>query len=79
MISGSLDFTIDAITAQNDRVVAEVRSAARLVNSDTYEQTYVYVFTVREGKIASVAEHYNALVAQEKLEPLMKQIRGRSA
>jgi ketosteroid isomerase-like protein len=32
----------------------------------------VYVFRFRDGRIASVAEHYNALVAEEKLIPLMQ-------
>lgn len=72
MTDGPLHFTVDAVTAQDDRIVAEARSAGRLVNGEYYAQTYVYVFRVREGLIASVAEHYNALVAQEKLVPLMK-------
>lgn len=74
MVAGPVEFVIDSVTAQDERVVAEVRSKAPLVNGDTYEQTYVYVFRLREGRIAAVAEHYNALIAQEKLVPLMKQI-----
>lgn len=74
MTDGPLHFTIDAITAQDDRIVAEARSTGRLINGENYAQTYVYVFRVREGRIAAVAEHYNALVAQEKLLPLMKEL-----
>lgn len=74
MTDGPLRFTIDAVTAQDDRIVAEARSAGRLINGEHYAQTYVYVFRVRDGRIASVAEHYNALVAQEKLMPLMKEL-----
>jgi len=32
-----------------------------------------FVFRVRDGRIASVAEHYNALITQQKLVPLMKE------
>lgn len=74
MTERPLHFTIDAITAQDDRIVAEARSTGRLINGQDYAQTYVYVFRVRDGLIASVAEHYNALVAQEKLLPLMKEL-----
>ena len=74
MTDGPLRFTIDAVTAQDDRIVAEARSAGRLISGEDYTQTYVYVFRLRDGRIASVAEHYNALVAQEKLLPLMKEL-----
>lgn len=64
-------FTIDAITAEDDRVVAEARSTATLVSGELYAQTYVFAFRVRNGRIAHVAEHYNALETQAKLVPLM--------
>ena len=67
-------FTIDSITAEEDRAVAEVRSTARLVNGEDYAQTYIYVFRIRDGRIAAVAEHYNALISEEKLIPLMKEL-----
>ncbi|MGE4305297.1 MAG: nuclear transport factor 2 family protein [Novosphingobium sp.] len=76
MTVGPLRFTIDAVTAQDDRIVAEARSAGRLISGEDYAQTYVYVFRLRDGRIASVAEHYNALVAQEKLLPLMKELQA---
>lgn len=74
MTDGPLAFTVDSVTAQEDRIVAEARSTGRLVNGEDYAQTYVYVFRVRDGRIVSVAEHYNALVAQQKLLPLMKEL-----
>jgi len=77
MLKAPLAFTIDAITAEEDRAVAEVRSTGTLINGEPYEQTYVYVFRLRDGRIASVAEHYNALVSHEKLLPLMKELQAR--
>jgi ketosteroid isomerase-like protein len=74
MTDGPLQFTVDAVTAQDDRIVAEARSTGRLINGEDYVQTYVFVFRMRDGLIASVAEHYNALVAQQKLLPLMKEL-----
>jgi ketosteroid isomerase-like protein len=75
MTAGPLEFTIDSTTAEDDRVVAEVHSHGTLINGEDYANTYVYVFRMRDGKIASVAEHYNALIAQEKLVPLMAELR----
>jgi uncharacterized protein len=77
MCDGPLSFTIQSLTADEDRVVAEATSEGRLVNGETYSNTYVFVFRIRDGKIASVAEHYNALIAREKLVPLMGQVQAR--
>jgi len=71
MCATPLVFTVQAMTADEDRVVIEATSAATLVSGEDYRQTYVFVLRLRDGKIAAVAEHYNALVAQEKLLPLM--------
>jgi uncharacterized protein len=71
MLDGPLVFTIQSLTADEDRVVAEATSEGRLINGERYAQTYVFIFRIRDGRIAAVAEHYNALIAQEKLVPLM--------
>ena len=71
MCAGPLSFTINSLTADEDRVVAEAVSHAVLINGETYSNTYVFIFRIRDGKIASVAEHYNAITAREKLVPLM--------
>ena len=77
MLDGPIEMTVDAITAEDDRVVIEAHSVARLVNGESYANTYVYVLRLSpDGRIASVAEHYNALTAQEKLLPLMQQLRA---
>ncbi len=74
MCAQPIRFTIDAITAQEDRVLAEARSKARLINGEPYEMTYVFSFRIRDGRIAWIAEHYNALIVREKLFPLMAQL-----
>ena len=77
MCAQPLRFTINSLTADEDRVVAEVVSEGRLVDGQDYANTYVYVFRIRDGRIASVAEHYNALIVQEKLLPLMARAQAR--
>jgi uncharacterized protein len=72
-----LRFIIDSITAEDDRAVAEVHSEGTLINGEDYANTYVFVFRIRDGKIASVAEHFNALIVQEKLIPLMADLRAK--
>lgn len=76
MLDGQIGMSVDSITAQDDRVVIEAHSSARLVNGETYANTYIYVLRIKDGLICSVAEHYNALVAREKLVPLMKGLKS---
>ncbi|HEX7857036.1 MAG TPA: nuclear transport factor 2 family protein [Sphingobium sp.] len=77
MLDGPLRFTINSLTADEDRVVAEAVSEGTLINGEPYAQTYVFVLRIRDGRIASVAEHYNALIAQETLVPLMAEAQAR--
>jgi len=67
-------FTIDSITAEDDRAAAEVHSHGTLINGEPYANTYVFVFRFRDGRIAAVAEHFNALIVQEKMIPLVRTI-----
>ena len=77
MCAQPLAFTIHSLTAEDDRVVARL-SRGVLVNGEAYGNTYVFVFRIRDGRIASIAEHFNALVVQEKLIPLVTALRRES-
>jgi ketosteroid isomerase-like protein len=79
MCATPIAFTIQALTADEDRVVAEATSVGVLVSGEDYRQTYVFVLRIRDGKIASIAEHYNALIAQEKLMPLIAEAAAKVA
>ncbi len=73
MCERPLKYTIHSLTADEDRVIVEAQSEGTLINAKR-RATPICVLCIREGRIASVAEHYNALIAQEKLLPLMKQM-----
>lgn len=79
MLAEPIAFTVDAITAEEDRAVIEARSTGRLIDGRDYAQTYVFVLRVRDGRIAHIAEHYNAIEAREKLVPLMAQLLAKDA
>lgn len=76
MLAEPIAFTVDAITAEEDRAVIEARSTGKLIDGKDYAQTYIFALRVKDGRIAHIAEHYNALEAQEKLVPLMKAMKG---
>ena len=75
MCQSPIRFTVDAITAEDDRVVIEAHSQATLINGQQYANTYVFSLRVRNGRIAWIAEHYNPLIAQERLFPLAASLR----
>jgi len=70
MCKTPVQFTVDAITTEADRVLIEARSSALLIDDEAYANTYVFSLRVRDGRIAWIAEHYDAIVAQQRLLPL---------
>jgi uncharacterized protein len=72
IFSGSLSYSIDSLTAEDDRVAAEVQSRGKLVTGEDFHNTHVFMFRIRDGRIASVAEHMNAFIVREKLAPLLQ-------
>jgi ketosteroid isomerase-like protein len=79
MCARPLAFTIDALTQEGDRVVAEARSEGLLINGQPYANTYVFVFRIEGGRIAWIAEHFNALIVQETLIPVMQLLSAEDA
>lgn len=79
MTSPALTFSIQSLTAEEDRVVAEVESEGTLIDGQGYHNTYVFVFRIRDGFIASVAEHFNAVIVSKTLVPLMARMAGEDA
>jgi uncharacterized protein len=76
MCQSPIRFTVDAMTAEDDRVVVEAHSQATLIDGQEYANTYVFSLRVSNGRIAWIAEHCNPLIAQEKLFPLAASLRA---
>jgi len=72
LFSGGLRYTVDSLTAEEDRVAAEVQSRGTLVNGDAFHNVYIFMIRIRDGRIASVAEHFNPAAVQEKIMPLLQ-------
>ena len=63
--------TIHSLTAEGDRVVAEFRSKGTLENGAAYQNDYLFLFRVRDGRIAYVGESFNPDPVREKIAPAM--------
>lgn len=65
-------YTVDSLTAEEDRVAAEVRSDGTLVNGEKFHNDHVYVLRIRDGRVAHMTEHMNELVTRDQIGPLMQ-------
>jgi hypothetical protein len=62
---GGIHFTVHALTAEGDRVAAEVESHAPLVSGTTYNNHYHMLFEIRDGRIQVVKEYADTAHARE--------------
>jgi ketosteroid isomerase-like protein len=72
VFSGGIAYTVDSLTAEGDRVAAEVQGRGTLTNGETYHNIYAYILRIRDGRVASVAEHFNPEPIRQKIAPLLQ-------
>ncbi len=72
IFGGSMVYHLDSLTAEDDRVVAEVRSHGTLITDEPFQNTHIFLFRIRDGRVASVAEYMNQFAVREKIAPLMQ-------
>ena len=72
IFNGSLTYHIDALTSEEDRVAAEVTSTGILSNGEDFRNDHVFLFRLRDGKVAWMGEFMNQLVVNEKIVPLLQ-------
>jgi uncharacterized protein len=63
------DMTIEATTAEGERVALEVRGKCELANGRRYDNTYHFLILLREGRVQLVKEYLDTKVAQTAFGP----------
>jgi uncharacterized protein len=63
---------LNALTAEGDRIAAEIDAHGTLVDGQAFANRYVFILRIRDGRIASVAEHFNPAPVAEKIVPLIQ-------
>lgn len=64
-------FDILHLTAEDDRVSAEVKGTATLVNGTPYNQEYHFLFHLRDGKIVRLGEYFCTKRTEECFGPIL--------
>jgi len=70
-VTGGIDFTVHAMTAEGDRVAAEVSSHAELTTGAVYANQYHMLFGFRGAEIVEVKEYNDTLHAREVFGSLL--------
>jgi len=70
LTKGDCKFVIHGITAEGDRVAVEAESTAKLINGDTYNNTYHFLFQFKNGKIQLAKEYNDSKYASDSFEKL---------
>uniref|UniRef100_A0AAU2VS86 Nuclear transport factor 2 family protein n=1 Tax=Streptomyces sp. NBC_00008 TaxID=2903610 RepID=A0AAU2VS86_9ACTN len=63
LVPESMEFEFVGVIAEGERVLAEWKTRALARSGGRYEQHCLAVFTVRDGRIAAVREHFDTLHA----------------
>ncbi len=66
---GGLRLTVTGLTAEGDKVAAEVESLGAHVNGKTYNNRYHFLFTVRDGTVQEVKEYMDTLHLHQLITP----------
>jgi ketosteroid isomerase-like protein len=62
-----LQFTIKAMTAEDERVAIEAESHGRHVSGKTYHNQYHFLLIIHDGKIRALKEYMDTMHANEVL------------
>ena len=71
IFSNSLVYGIESLTAEDDRVVAEIKSHGTLAG-EPFDNTHLFLFRIRDGRIFNVMEYMNQFVVRDRIIPHMQ-------
>ena len=73
LFKDGLRFEYESVTAENDRVVCQVKGFSTLADGREYNNQYVFVFYIRDGKIYRLDDYYDTKLADELIFQTMEQ------
>lgn len=60
-----LRFEYESVTAEDDRVICQVKGFSKLADGRQYNNQYIYFFYMRDGKIRHMDGYYDSKLADE--------------
>lgn len=71
IFSGTLVYDIESLTAEENRVVAEIKSHGTLAD-EPFNNTHLFLFRIRDGRIENAVEYMNQFVVRDRIIPQMQ-------
>lgn len=71
MLEDGLNFEVLALIEEGDRVVCEAIGKSKITDGPRYDNEYVFVLTIRDGKVAEVHEYFDTVLANETVGPVL--------
>lgn len=68
-----LRFEYESVTAEADRVICQVKGYSRLADGREYNNQYIYLFHIRDGKIYHMDGYYDSKLADELVFETMEE------
>lgn len=78
IFSGTLTYDFISLTAEENRVAAEIQSDGTLIGGEPFHNNHMFLFRIRDGRVASVAEYMNQFLVRDKIAPLMQAIMAKA-
>jgi ketosteroid isomerase-like protein len=72
LFQGGLSSEIRSLTAEEDRATIEAHVHGELASGGRFENFYVFVLRIADGRIVSVAEHFDPEPVRLQIDPLLK-------
>ena len=79
LFAGDFEYTLDAITAEEDRVAVETRSHGTFLDGTPFANDHVFLFRIRDGKVAYMGEFMNPDRVKEGIMPRLMAAMGQRA
>ena len=64
-MTSSAEMFMDHVTAEDDRVAVEAHSRIAMTDGRLFENTYHFLFHLKDGKIISAREHFDTGLARD--------------
>jgi uncharacterized protein len=68
-----LRFEYESVTAEEDRVVCQVKGYSTLPDGREYNNEYIFLFHVHDGKLSHLDGYYDSKLADERVFEVMEQ------
>lgn len=78
LFPAGLAYTIASITAEADRAAAEVTAHGLLGAGQVYDNHYVMLFRIRDGKIAALSEYFDPKPVEDLIMPRLIAAKGKA-